>query len=70
MDTLKIGWCNIEDGDGAKALADLLMFNQTLATVDMRGNKLVRVPAVPIVATNSCGCGYRNSGACQGIGWY
>ena len=43
VDTLKIGWCNIEDGDGAKALADLLMFNQTLATVDARGNKLVRI---------------------------
>lgn len=43
MDTLKIGWCKIGDGDGAKALADLLMFNQTLSTVDLRGNILVRL---------------------------
>lgn len=42
VDTLKLGWCNIEDGDGAKALSDLLMYNQTLVTVDLRGNKLVR----------------------------
>ncbi len=46
MDTLKIGWCKIGDGDGAKALADLLMFNQTLSTVDLRGNTLVRTLAV------------------------
>lgn len=42
VDTLKVGWCKIGDGDGAKALADLLMFNQTLSTVDLRGNILVR----------------------------
>jgi hypothetical protein len=42
VDTLKVGWCNIEHGDGAKAVSDLLMHNQTLVTVDLRGNKLVR----------------------------
>lgn len=45
VDTLKVGWCKIGEGDGAKALADLLMFNQTLSTVDLRGNILVRPPS-------------------------
>ena len=45
VDTLKVGWCKIGEADGAKALADLLMFNQTLSTVDLRGNILVRLPS-------------------------
>lgn len=47
MATLKIGWCKIGEAEGAKALADLLMFNQTLSTVDLRGNILVRCDAHP-----------------------
>lgn len=52
VDTLKVGWCKIGDGDGAKALADLLMFNQTLSTVDLRGNILV--PHVVCSSIYSC----------------
>ena len=38
--TLKMGWCNVGPKDGAKAVADLLMFNSTIATLDLRGNGL------------------------------
>ena len=40
VETLKMGWCNVGADDGAKAVADLLMFNSTLATLDLRGNGL------------------------------
>ena len=35
-----MGWCNIGPDDGAKAVADLLMFNSTLVVLDLRGNGL------------------------------
>ena len=35
-----MGWCNVGAEDGAKAVADLLMFNSTLVTLDLRGNGL------------------------------
>ena len=35
-----MGWCNVGADDGAKAVADLLMFNSTLVTLDLRGNGL------------------------------
>lgn len=38
LETLKLGWCKIGGGDGAKAVADLIMFNTTLRTLDVRGN--------------------------------
>ena len=38
METLKLGWCKIGAGEGAKAVADLIMFNTTLRTLDLRGN--------------------------------
>jgi Ran GTPase-activating protein (RanGAP) involved in mRNA processing and transport len=40
VETLKLGWCHVGSGDGAKAVADLLMFNSTLVTLDLRGNGL------------------------------
>lgn len=40
VETLKMGWCNIGPDDGAKAVSDLLMFNGTIATLDLRGNGL------------------------------
>ncbi|CAK0782497.1 hypothetical protein CVIRNUC_005717 [Coccomyxa viridis] len=41
VETLKMGWCNVGPDDGAKAVADLLMFNNTIATLDLRGNGLM-----------------------------
>jgi Ran GTPase-activating protein (RanGAP) involved in mRNA processing and transport len=38
--TLKLGWCKVGAGEGAAALADLLLFNSTLTAVDLRGNGL------------------------------
>ena len=38
VDTLKMGWCKIGGGDGARAMADLVMFNTTLRSLDLRGN--------------------------------
>ena len=40
VETLKMGWCNVGPDDGAKAVADLLMFNSTVKTLDLRGNGL------------------------------
>ena len=40
LTTLKMGWCKLGADEGAQALADLLMFNTTLASVDLRGNGL------------------------------
>ena len=37
---LKMGWCKLGADEGAQAVADLLMFNTTLASVDLRGNGL------------------------------
>jgi hypothetical protein len=33
LETLKLGWCKIGGGDGAAAIADLIMFNTSLVTV-------------------------------------
>ena len=41
-----MGWCNVGSDDGAKAVADLLMFNTTIATLDLRGNKLMDAGAI------------------------
>lgn len=38
METLRLSWCKIGSGDGAKSIADLLLFNTTLTAVDLRGN--------------------------------
>jgi hypothetical protein len=35
LDTLKMGWCKLGGGEGAQAVADLLMFNTSLATVSL-----------------------------------
>ena len=40
LTTLKMGWCKLGADEGAKAVADLLMFNTTLASLDLRGNGL------------------------------
>ena len=36
LETLKLGWCKIGGGDGAAAIADLIMFNTSLVTVGGR----------------------------------
>ena len=33
-----MGWCKIGKTDGAAAVADLIMFNTTLRSLDVRGN--------------------------------
>lgn len=38
VETLKLGWCKIGGGEGAKAVADLVMFNTSLKVLDLRGN--------------------------------
>lgn len=40
IETLKVGWCKIGGAEGAKAVADLLMFNTSLQRLDLRGNGL------------------------------
>jgi Leucine Rich repeat len=40
VETLRLGWCKIGEKEGAKAVADLVMFNTTLAVLDLRGNGL------------------------------
>lgn len=35
-----MGWCHVGADAGAKAVADLLMFNSSLAVLDLRGNGL------------------------------
>ena len=40
IDVLKMGWCKIGEKDGAKAIADLILFNTSLTTLDLRGNGL------------------------------
>ena len=42
-----MGWCNVGPDDGAKAVADLLMFNDTIATLDLRGNGIGDAGADP-----------------------
>jgi hypothetical protein len=34
---LKLGWCKVGGGEGAKAMADLLMYNKTLRQVGEQG---------------------------------
>lgn len=40
VETVKLGWCKIGGAEGAKALSNLLMFNQSIKTLDIRGNAL------------------------------
>jgi hypothetical protein len=65
VDTLKVGWCKIGEADGAKALADLLMFNQTLSTVDLRGNILVRSLPHALCLLMMCSNGRDGGPACR-----
>ncbi len=50
IETLKLGWCKIGGEKGAQAVADLLLFNQTLVTLDVRGNGLGNAGAAAIAA--------------------
>lgn len=36
LEVLKLGWCKVGGGEGAKAMADLLMYNKTLRQVGGR----------------------------------
>ena len=38
VETLRLSWCKLGSGEGAKSVADLLLFNTTLSMVDLRGN--------------------------------
>jgi hypothetical protein len=38
LDALKLGWCKIAAGDGAVAISELLLFNSSLTSLDLRGN--------------------------------
>jgi Ran GTPase-activating protein (RanGAP) involved in mRNA processing and transport len=38
VETLKLGWCKVGGGPGARALADLIMYNTTISQLDLRGN--------------------------------
>lgn len=40
LDALKLGWCKIASGEGARAVSELLLFNSTLTSLDLRGNSL------------------------------
>ena len=56
-----MGWCNIGPDEGAKAVADLLMFNSTLVVLDLRGNGLGNAgapapPEEPACHPHSAGC--------------
>lgn len=33
-----MGWCKVGGGDGAKAVADMLMYNGSIRRLDLRGN--------------------------------
>ena len=55
IETLKMGWCHLGPDDGAKAVADLLMFNSTLVVLDLRGNGLGNAGIVTI-SNNSVAC--------------
>lgn len=48
LETLKVGWCKIGSGDGAKAIGDLIMFNTTISSLDLRGNNLGDEGAISI----------------------
>eukprot|EP00873_Tetraselmis_striata_P004342 jgi/Tetstr1/424606/TSEL_015128.t1 len=40
VEILKLGWCTIGGVDGAVALSDLIMYNTSMQTLDLRGNNL------------------------------
>lgn len=40
VESLKLGWCKLGPGEGAQAVANLLQFNTTIRTLDLRGNNL------------------------------
>lgn len=50
IETLKLGWCKIGGAKGAQAVADLLLFNQSLVVLDLRGNGLKDAGAAAISA--------------------
>ena len=47
-----MGWCKVGEADGAKAIADLILFNTTISTLDLRGNSLNN-PGVMLWQPNS-----------------
>ena len=40
VEKLGLGWCKVGAEEGARSLADLLMFNTCLRSIDLRGNEL------------------------------
>ena len=45
-----MGWCKVGENEGAKAIADLILFNTSIATLDLRGNSLNN-PGGPLLHT-------------------
>ena len=45
-----MGWCKVGENEGAKAIADLILFNTSIATLDLRGNSLNN-PGEPLLHT-------------------
>lgn len=61
LTTLKLGWCKVAGGDGARALSDLLLLNASLTHLDLRGNSLGNDGAILLsrglkVRARVCGC--------------
>ncbi len=50
IEVLKMGWCKVGENEGAKAIADLILFNTSIATLDLRGNSLNN-PGGPLLHT-------------------
>lgn len=40
IETVGLGWCKVGSGEGVKAVADMLMYNQSIRRLDLRGNGL------------------------------
>ena len=45
-----MGWCKVGENEGAKAIADLILFNTSIATLDLRGNSLNNPGGAPASA--------------------
>ena len=65
LDTLKLGWCKVGPA-GAQALFDLVMYNQTISALDLRGNALGNDGAIILGRglRAMVGAGCRRCGTC------
>jgi hypothetical protein len=63
VETLGLGWCKVGNGPGVKAVADMLMYNQTIRRLDLRGNGLGNDGA-RAGRRGFCGLAWRVAGCC------